>query len=489
MTAYITMTMMFQAIFLLAYDILLKKETFFTYNRIYLILAPLIGLALPFLEIPLLQQNISSMGFVSLPEIIIGAESNSAIGQPEGTEEAFLLFDMWWIIYGLGVLGSLCIFTYKITKLRALVNSGKPSRIKGFPVIEIPGSTEACTFFNTILLGEDLTPQERQQILLHEAVHVRHRHTWDLLFFEFLRMSMWFNPLVYLFQRRVGVLHEFIADAGVVQQVKKQTYYEQLLNLSFDTRNITFINQFFNHSIIKKRIVMLQKSKSKSTAKGKYLVLIPLIACMLTSVACTQDETMATPNLPEEVVTVNVKDLDKMTTAEKALVETAMAQVTQEGKYQTLIVTDGDETLELSVNATPRATVAVQKKDLRADQKIDVPFAVIEEVPVFPGCNVLASNKDRKECMSGKISEFVSANFNTALGKELGLTGINRIYVQFRINREGIVEVLGVRAPHPALKAEAERVVNALPVMKPGKQRGQEVGVLYSLPIVFQVDK
>ena len=72
MTAYITMTMMFQAIFLLAYDILLKKETFFTYNRIYLILAPLIGLALPFLEIPLLQQNISSMGFVSLPEIIIG---------------------------------------------------------------------------------------------------------------------------------------------------------------------------------------------------------------------------------------------------------------------------------------------------------------------------------------------------------------------------------------------------------------------------------
>ena len=218
-------------------------------------------------------------------------------------------------------------------------------------------------------------------------------------------------------------------------------------------------------------------------------MLIPLIACMLTSVACTQDETMATPNLPEEVVTVNVKDLDKMTTAEKALVETAMAQVTQEGKYQTLIVTDGDETLELSVNATPRATVAVQKKDLRADQKIDVPFAVIEEVPVFPGCNVLASNKDRKECMSGKISEFVSANFNTALGKELGLTGINRIYVQFRINREGIVEVLGVRAPHPALKAEAERVVNALPVMKPGKQRGQEVGVLYSLPIVFQVDK
>lgn len=119
----------------------------------------------------------------------------------------------------------------------------------------------------------------------------------------------------------------------------------------------------------------------------------------------------------------------------------------------------------------------------------DVPFAVIEEVPVFPGCEGLATNEERKACMSQKVTEFINLNFNTSLGRELGLKGINRIYVQFRINDDGTVEVLGARAPHPDLQEEAERVVNLLPQMTPGKQKGQEVGVLYSLPISFKVSE
>lgn len=119
----------------------------------------------------------------------------------------------------------------------------------------------------------------------------------------------------------------------------------------------------------------------------------------------------------------------------------------------------------------------------------DVPFAVVEEVPVFPGCETLDSREERKTCMSQKINEFVNINFNTSLGKELSLTGIHRIYVQFKIAKDGDVEFVGARAPHPALEEEAERVVKLLPNMTPGKQNGEEVAVLYTLPITFKISE
>jgi hypothetical protein len=118
---------------------------------------------------------------------------------------------------------------------------------------------------------------------------------------------------------------------------------------------------------------------------------------------------------------------------------------------------------------------------------MDVPFAVIENVPIFPGCGNEINNEAKKKCTSQKISEIVNQNFNTRLGNDLGLSSINRVIVQFRIDHNGNIRDIKSRAPHPALEEEAERVVKLLPKMTPGKQRGRPVGVLYSLPIVFQV--
>lgn len=117
----------------------------------------------------------------------------------------------------------------------------------------------------------------------------------------------------------------------------------------------------------------------------------------------------------------------------------------------------------------------------------DVPFTAIEDVPIFPGCEKFKSNDQRKQCMSDKIKDFVNSKFNTDLGAELGLSGINRVYVRFKIDNKGNIVDVQARAPHPRLQREAERVVKMLPSMTPGKQRGKAVGVLYSLPIVFQV--
>jgi protein TonB len=118
----------------------------------------------------------------------------------------------------------------------------------------------------------------------------------------------------------------------------------------------------------------------------------------------------------------------------------------------------------------------------------DVPFAVIENVPIYPGCENKKGNAGKKKCMSEKIQKFVQKKFDTELANDLGLEGRQRISVQFKIDKKGNVVEVRARAPHPKLEQEAMSVVRALPKMTPGKQRGKSVGVLYALPILFQVE-
>ena len=119
-------------------------------------------------------------------------------------------------------------------------------------------------------------------------------------------------------------------------------------------------------------------------------------------------------------------------------------------------------------------------------EDVEVPFSVIENVPEYPGCEK-GSNAEKRKCMSAKIAKFVQKKFNTDLAGDLGLSGRQRINVIFKIDKNGNVTGVRSRAPHPRLEKEAARVINLLPKMKPGRQRGKAVIVPYSLPITFQV--
>ena len=136
--------------------------------------------------------------------------------------------------------------------------------------------------------------------------------------------------------------------------------------------------------------------------------------------------------------------------------------------------TDQDEEIEVE---------EIEVEDVEED--VEVPFAVIENVPEYPGCK--GSNAEKRKCMSQKISKFVQRKFNTDLAGDLGLSGRQRINVIFKIDKSGNVTGVRSRAPHPRLEKEAARVINMLPKMKPGRQRGKAVIVPYSLPITFQV--
>lgn len=157
------------------------------------------------------------------------------------------------------------------------------------------------------------------------------------------------------------------------------------------------------------------------------------------------------------------------------------------------VVEDEEDIEETIIESTETDTeeeiVEIEEIEEVVEEEIaDVPFAVIENVPVYPGCESAGNNEAKKKCMSEKIQKFVQKKFNNELANDLGLdAGRQRISVQFKIDRTGNVVGVRARAPHPRLEQEAIKVVQQLPKMTPGKQRGKAVGVLYALPIVFEV--
>jgi protein TonB len=117
----------------------------------------------------------------------------------------------------------------------------------------------------------------------------------------------------------------------------------------------------------------------------------------------------------------------------------------------------------------------------------DVPFAIIEDVPVYPGCK--GTKAQKKACLNKSMQKHVARKFNADLATDLGLSpGKKKIYIQFKITKTGTIQIIGARAPHARLEKEAKRVVSLLPKMTPGKQRGRPVNVTYMLPISFNVE-
>lgn len=129
------------------------------------------------------------------------------------------------------------------------------------------------------------------------------------------------------------------------------------------------------------------------------------------------------------------------------------------------------------------------QKTEEVEEVADVPFVVIENVPIYPGCEDQPTNSAKKKCMSNKLAKLVMRKFNTSISDGLGLPdGLVSIYVTFKIDKEGKVADVKVRAPHKKLKEEAIRIVSQIPIMKPATHRGKPVVVNYTLPIKYKIE-
>lgn len=153
---------------------------------------------------------------------------------------------------------------------------------------------------------------------------------------------------------------------------------------------------------------------------------------------------------------------------DKAEVEEVVIQSTEDKQDQKIVKAEKIEVFEEEV-------------------EVDVPFAIIEDVPVFPGCEKVAKDK-RKDCLQEQIQKHIRKNFNyPEAAMDAGIQG--RVIVSFIIGKDGKVTIANLRGPDKSLEKEAERIMAKLPNMTPGKQRGKPVRMTMSIPITFKLDR
>ncbi|WP_353779644.1 energy transducer TonB [Winogradskyella sp. 3972H.M.0a.05] len=535
MLHYLTQAIGFQLIFLIIYDLFLKKETFFNYNRLYLLVTIGLSFALPFIEISRFQGIVPDEFIVRLPEVVIGEVDavNSNIVPLNTLIIESSSFSILKTIFFTGFFVALFIFFRKLYKLYALAQKSPKQREDGFVLVKLFESSAAFSFFNLVFVGEELNNNERDTILKHEIIHVKQKHTLDLLIFEILRIVFWFNPLIYIYQNRIASLHEYIADSIAIKQQNKKDYYQNLLQQVFDVNDMSFINTFFNQSLIKKRIFMLSKEKSKQILKLKYVLLIPVVCSMLFYSSCSAKKTAVKQSTTEQTVTEQTTSplTNKVDAIKQQIMVQGNVNPDEERGIALLAKTIESRSINQDLVKQIQDYIAIQNKTtlmtkiadlfdqmqaqghlqpfeekalkgllvLTTDnglnnplykdvaEEVEVPFGVIDEVPVHPSCASLTSNADKKACLSKNISMHVNRNFNMEIAKQLGLEGRQRINVLFKIDKNGDITGIRARAPHPDLEEEAKRVIATLPKFTPGKHQGKAVIVPYSLPIIFQV--
>ena len=157
------------------------------------------------------------------------------------------------------------------------------------------------------------------------------------------------------------------------------------------------------------------------------------------------------------------------------------------------VVEDEKEVEETVIESTEtdetEAVVVEEIEEIEEVEEVveDVSFMIIENVPVFPGCT--GNNEELKACFSKIVQKHFSRKFDAELPNELGLSpGKKRVFIGFKIDRQGNIVNIQARAPHPKIKSEVVSVMKKLPKMKPGRQRGKPVGVKYSIPFTLIVE-
>ena len=152
------------------------------------------------------------------------------------------------------------------------------------------------------------------------------------------------------------------------------------------------------------------------------------------------------------------------------------------------VVEDEEEVEETVIESTETSQdeEIVEVDDVIVDEveeDVDVPFAVIEDVPVFPGCE---NESDKRACFNSMIQKHIGKNFRyPEIAQEMGVQG--RVSVMFVIQKDGSIGNIRMRGPDKNLEAEAQRIISKLPKMTPGKQRGRAVRVPFSIPINFKL--
>jgi hypothetical protein len=327
------------SIFYLSYSLLLKKETFFSKNRWFLLAGLITSILLPLFMITkivwiepqaveVFQEPIYFTGFseeMLLPETITMVEP-----EPQKTQ-------IHWshLVAGFYLLGALFFLAKLILSslsLYKILHKSPIQKQSGFKILDEKTVKTPFSFFNYIALdSSSFSEEELQNIIAHEKIHCKQKHSFDVLFSELFAVVFWFNPFVWFYKKAIQQNLEFIADQNAIKTSESKVNYQKtLLKITLNPKDLALANPFFQ-PLIKKRIIMLNKNQSKQRNVWKYAVVLPLLVLFMmqfqTKVVAQEKESKIQEN--QNTAIVEMTTVSDSTGAEA----TVIRHLEEESKY------------------------------------------------------------------------------------------------------------------------------------------------------------
>ncbi len=266
---YLAETGISLSLFFAVYWFFLRKQTFFSFNRFFLLISIPISLFIPFLDFSFLGINIFS--FQSTSGGLSGFDTVA-----KNQVSSFSLLNIFIAIYLLGVIFLATRFVYQLFKLLFLINKFGIQKQKNFRIIVSDEKYAPFSFFGFIFVNKNsFSKTNYDKIIAHEKVHIKQLHSLDLLISELLIIFQWFNPFVWPYKNALKETHEYLADEGVIAQGFSKAKYQLLIfEQLVGVKMFEYANNF-NDSQIKRRLNMMTKHKSQSWEKLKVLIILP----------------------------------------------------------------------------------------------------------------------------------------------------------------------------------------------------------------------
>ncbi len=274
------------------FKIVLQKQTFFTWNRYYLLASIMLSIIIPLLKIPAFSHtdslifNIPLQTYDSNKLEILKSNSSTLNAVTENQSLQHILIYLVLALYLVVVLINLVRFIHKLVYIKRLISDNTKMKEQHYWIVSIQNSLPAFSFFRYIFINKELEKINKNKfetIKQHELIHVNQMHSLDNIFFEILLLLFWFNPIMYFYKKSLHEIHEFIVDEKLTKTLGNRKEYSQLLlNLAIQTKNMSPVIGFSTIKI-NKRINMLNKQRSKAIKKILFLLTLPLIGVSLLS--------------------------------------------------------------------------------------------------------------------------------------------------------------------------------------------------------------
>ena len=358
-----------------------------------------------------------------------------------------------------------------------------------------------------------LDKQDIPQIMEHERAHVQQGHSYDVMLLEVLKIVFWWNPIIYFYRHSLRNIHEYLADAAVLEWVERPVYGRLLIKQSQSGPALALANHFI-FSQLKKRIIMMTRNRSQRSSLLKYVIAFPLFTVLLTLFAIPNNEVMAKTKDLGERVDEKVEAIDKATSLHsgtvkpvKSISDSAKPLLNQD--YIALELKQSHNLYDVPPTIQPneriRSTIPQERVKsgiiVEQDTSKDKIHTMVDDLPDFVGGQKAlfkwlgenikypveaVKNKTEGTVYVGFIVEKDGAISNVSIKRGVPIVSIDTIVQVDPKTYAQNVKI--VKSEDSAIDEEAKRVIMAMPNWKPGKLKGQFVRVVYTLPIRFKLE-